>query len=100
MAYLSLTVIAVTPQNILKSGLCLEYRQPVDETGQDMLDMFESLRQSLVGVLEAGARRKAASSEMQAAQAQLARQGVSGITSDGMLSGSVQLVGSSHTYHK
>lgn len=67
-------------------------RQPADETAQELLDMVERLRQSIVGVLEAGARRSTASSEMQTAQAHLVRQGVCGVTSHAMLSGSVQLV--------
>ena len=67
-------------------------RLPADETSQGLLNLFDSLRQSLVGALEVGAGRNTASSDMQLAQAQLARQGVAGVTSDCLLSGSVQLV--------
>lgn len=70
----------------------MTYRLPSDETSQELLGLFESLRQGVVGVLEVGARRSSASSDMQRAQAQLVRQGVLGVTSDRMLSGSVQLV--------
>ena len=71
-------------------------RLPKDETSQGLLNLFDSLRQSLVGALEIGARRNTASSDMQLAQAQLSRQGVAGVTSDRLLSGSVQLVGLPH----
>jgi len=70
----------------------LLFRLPLDPASKELLELFEKLRQSVVRVLETMACRAKLTGEMQSAQAQLVAQGVSGVTSKGMMTGHVELV--------
>lgn len=67
-------------------------RLPLESSSKDLLGLFERLRQSVVSVLEVAACRAKLTGEMQSAQAQLVAQGVSGVTTKGMMTGHVDLV--------
>lgn len=70
----------------------LECRLQEESASRELLELFESLRGNVVGELEVSACRAKLSSDMQASQAKLVAQGVSGVTSQGMINGSVELV--------
>lgn len=74
-------------------GACLNlHRLPEDCPGRELLELHEKLRETVVHALEVSACRVRLSSDMQSAQARLLAQGVSGVTTAGMINGAVELV--------
>lgn len=68
------------------------YRLPDDCPGGELLELYEKLREAVVRALEVSACRAKLSCDMQTAQARLLAQGVSGITTTGMMNGAIELV--------
>lgn len=68
------------------------HRLSEDCPGRELLELYEKLRETVVHALEVSATRVRLSSNMQAAQARLLAQGVSGVTTAGMINGAVELV--------
>ena len=70
----------------------IAHRLPEDCPGRELLELHEKLRETVVHALEVSACRVRLSSDMQSAQARLLAQGVSGVTTAGMINGAVELV--------
>lgn len=68
------------------------HRLSEDCPGRELLELYEKLRETVVHALKVSASRVRLSSNMQAAQARLLAQGVSGVTTAGMINGAVELV--------
>ncbi|KAL0055575.1 hypothetical protein WJX82_002008 [Trebouxia sp. C0006] len=75
-------------QSVLQRMLILPSEPPTN----DLLELFHKLQQNVVCLLEVCACRAKLTGDMQLAQAQLVAQGVSGVTSKGMMTGQVELV--------
>ena len=68
------------------------HRLSEDCPSREILELYEKLRETVVHAMEVSATRVRLSSNMQAAQARLLAQGVSGVTTAGMINGAVELV--------
>ena len=79
----------VPADNAFSTRIC---RLQPESPSRELLELFEGLRGNVVGELEVLACRAKLSSDMQSAQAKLVAQGVSGVTSQGMINGAVELV--------
>ncbi|KAL3153786.1 hypothetical protein ABBQ32_013370 [Trebouxia sp. C0010 RCD-2024] len=79
--------VAAERRAVLQSMMML----PEDCPGRELLELYEKLREAVVHALEVSACRAKLSCDMQTAQARLLAQGVSGVTTTGMMNGAVEL---------